>query len=197
MSEIERNKVLSIAQKRVYKHQYWFIGRQKTVFEAIKHFVITGDFILDYPKSFKFSQWLLYKSGYNGEKLHSLILRWLILNKHYDKLIIRFAGSEGGTDKGILKINTFIILKNKYLNKRKKKMNKNIEVEEIGVPKRDGSGRGQRLNRGRGGCNPPRDVNVSINYTRPNLRLFSGFGRRGFGFGRHNFGVRRRFRIMG
>jgi hypothetical protein len=28
-----------------------------------------------------------------------------------------------------------------------------------GVPKRDGSGRGIRANRGRGGCNPPRDMN--------------------------------------
>jgi len=28
-----------------------------------------------------------------------------------------------------------------------------------GVPRRDGSGRGVRANRGRGGCNPPRNKN--------------------------------------
>jgi predicted DNA-binding protein (UPF0251 family) len=30
-------------------------------------------------------------------------------------------------------------------------------AEEKGIPKRDGSGRGVRANRGRGGCNPPED----------------------------------------
>ena len=29
-----------------------------------------------------------------------------------------------------------------------------------GVPKRDGSGKGVRANRGRGGCNPPQDKNA-------------------------------------
>jgi len=28
-----------------------------------------------------------------------------------------------------------------------------------GTPKRDGSGKGQRANRGRGGCTPPKDKN--------------------------------------
>jgi len=28
-----------------------------------------------------------------------------------------------------------------------------------GRPRRDGSGRGKRANRGRGGCNPPRNKN--------------------------------------
>ena len=28
-----------------------------------------------------------------------------------------------------------------------------------GVPRRDGSGRGERANRGRGGCDPPRNKN--------------------------------------
>ena len=33
-------------------------------------------------------------------------------------------------------------------------------VNERGTPKRDGSGQGNRNNRGRGGCNPPKDRNV-------------------------------------
>lgn len=28
-----------------------------------------------------------------------------------------------------------------------------------GTPKKDGSGKGRRANRGRGGCNPPKDNN--------------------------------------
>ncbi len=45
---------------------------------------------------------------------------------------------------------------------------------EKGIPKRDGSGAGRRLNRGRGGCNPPMDKNA---------RGFAGRGG-GRGFGR-------------
>lgn len=33
-------------------------------------------------------------------------------------------------------------------------------MSEQGVPKRDGSGKGQRLNRGRGGCDKPSDKNA-------------------------------------
>jgi len=33
-------------------------------------------------------------------------------------------------------------------------------TEEKGIPKRDGSGKGLRANRGRGGCNPPQDKGV-------------------------------------
>ena len=32
-----------------------------------------------------------------------------------------------------------------------------------GIPKRDGSGRGTRENRGRGGCEPPRDRGIKLN----------------------------------
>ena len=31
-----------------------------------------------------------------------------------------------------------------------------------GVPKRDGSGKGKRLNKGRGGCNPRKNKNKSV-----------------------------------
>lgn len=54
-------------------------------------------------------------------------------------------------------------------------------VTNKGVPKRDGSGAGRRLNRGRGGCEPTQDKNA---------RGFGAIGRgmgpcgRGFGRGR-------------
>ena len=41
----------------------------------------------------------------------------------------------------------------------KKKKKTDVE-DENGVPKRDGSGRGIRANRGRGGCVPPADKNA-------------------------------------
>jgi predicted DNA-binding protein (UPF0251 family) len=39
-------------------------------------------------------------------------------------------------------------------------------AEEKGIPKRDGSGKGVRANRGRGGCNPPEDRGVNAPYGR-------------------------------
>lgn len=43
--------------------------------------------------------------------------------------------------------------------KRKKKEQTPEEMKLKGVPKRDGSGRGRRANRGRGGCKPPKNRN--------------------------------------
>jgi len=34
-------------------------------------------------------------------------------------------------------------------------------AEEKGIPKRDGSGKGMRANRGRGGCTPPQDKGIN------------------------------------
>ena len=36
----------------------------------------------------------------------------------------------------------------------------NKTVKDKGVPKYDGSGRGLRLNRGRGGCDPAKDIGL-------------------------------------
>ena len=52
-------------------------------------------------------------------------------------------------------------------------------TEEKGIPKRDGSGRGNRTNRGRGGCNPPQDKGI-----RSDAPPGAGLGRRAAGRGR-------------
>lgn len=41
---------------------------------------------------------------------------------------------------------------------------------ETNKPKRNGSGRGRRNNRGRGDCEPVRDKNKSLNYGKRNRR---------------------------
>lgn len=51
-------------------------------------------------------------------------------------------------------------------------------VGEKGIPKRDGTGRGTRANRGRGGCNPPGDAGER------GSRPGAGLGKRGSGRGR-------------
>ncbi len=52
-------------------------------------------------------------------------------------------------------------------------------TEEKGVPKRDGSGKGMRANRGRGGCSPPQDKGIDAE-----VPAGPGMGRRGPGRGR-------------
>ena len=59
-------------------------------------------------------------------------------------------------------------------------------TEEKGVPKRDGSGKGVRANRGRGGCNPPQDKGIKEDLpagTGPRYGMGRG-PRRGRGMGR-------------
>ena len=51
-------------------------------------------------------------------------------------------------------------------------------TEEKGIPKRDGSGRGIRSNRGRGGCNPPQDKGLDAD-----APAGPGLGRRALGRG--------------
>ncbi|MCP4648387.1 MAG: DUF134 domain-containing protein [bacterium] len=51
-------------------------------------------------------------------------------------------------------------------------------VEEKGVPKRDGSGKGVRANRGRGGCSPPEDKGVGRPCGRRGAGRGAGRGRR-------------------
>lgn len=59
-------------------------------------------------------------------------------------------------------------------------------TEEKGVPKRDGSGRGNRANRGRGGCKPPQDKGIKEDLpagTGPRYGMGRG-PRKGRGMGR-------------
>jgi hypothetical protein len=67
----------------------------------------TGDFYLDIKPSFMKNPKL---DGFNGNKNVSEVLNWLIDTQQYDNIIIRYAGSEGGSDRGKLKVTTWIEL---------------------------------------------------------------------------------------
>lgn len=90
------------AKNTIYKHPKWFIGGQKTVYEAMKYFAESPDFYLDTTLKYVPKE-IDRTKPYN-------VLGWLIENKKYKDLVIRYAGSEGGTDRGILKIKTYLEL---------------------------------------------------------------------------------------
>ena len=55
--------------------------------------------------------------------------------------------------------------------KMTKKMSDNL-TEEKGIPKKDGSGRGLRLNRGRGGCEITKEEGQGMNLPRQQKRRY-------------------------
>jgi hypothetical protein len=91
------------ATKTIYKHKDWYKEGNKTVFEAIKYMQDSGDFYLDILPKYK-------KTGFKGYKTVSEVLCHFINNKMYKDIIIRYKGREGGSDKGALKIATWIKL---------------------------------------------------------------------------------------
>jgi len=104
-------RIIQKAKNTKYKHKDWYRGTNRSVYSIMGELANTGDFYLDFPKTYGVSK--LRSIGYNGELKSSAVLKWLIATEKYDKLVIRFGGSERGTDKGILKVQTFIILKSK------------------------------------------------------------------------------------
>ncbi|CAK0755818.1 hypothetical protein CCP3SC1AL1_2210001 [Gammaproteobacteria bacterium] len=80
------------AKRLTYHHPNWFIGGQKSVYDAIQYFASSGDFVIDIPRT-------LYrdyqKTGYDGEKTSTAFVNWLIKNKKYEYLVIRYAGCCG------------------------------------------------------------------------------------------------------
>lgn len=111
MNKSKKEEILEKAKRTPYKHSAWYKGQKISVYKAIKHYVDTRDFYLDIPRTLTLTE--IRRMGYQGEPDKSAIIQWLKSAEKYDTLRIRFAGSEGGTDKGVLKVKTFIILKNK------------------------------------------------------------------------------------
>jgi hypothetical protein len=91
------------ATKTIYKHKNWFKEGNKTVFEAVQYMVDSGDFYLDILPKY-------YKQGYKEFRTTKEVLAYFIDNKMYGDIIIKYAGREGGSDKGVLKVKTFINL---------------------------------------------------------------------------------------
>lgn len=109
-----KQKILEKAKESEYRHKDWFSEGGKSVYDAIKYYVNSGDFYIDttiknyeqLPKEF-YNEWLTTKA----EPTKRDVREWLIKNKRYDKLVIRYDGKEGGSDKGKLKLQTYFILK--------------------------------------------------------------------------------------
>ena len=103
-------KILEKAKKTRYKHKDWYRGTNRSVYDIMLELTKTNDFIIDFSRNL--SAYELREMGYAGELNRSSTIQWLIDTEKYDKLLIRFTGSEGGSDKGKLKIQTYLILKN-------------------------------------------------------------------------------------
>jgi len=109
---MDEKKILEKAKKTRYKHKDWYRGTNKSVYEVIGEMVKSNDFRIDIPRTFysvPASQ--LRNMGYGGDLTTSSFIDWLIKNEYYNQLVIRYSGSEGGADKGKLKVQTFLILK--------------------------------------------------------------------------------------
>lgn len=100
-------EILEKAKNTPYNHQKWFIEGGKNVYEVMEYFVKTNDFYLDFSNRIQHINQL---NGYKGKSNRKDIVDWLVEQKQYDKLIIRYKGKEKGTDRGILKVQTYLIL---------------------------------------------------------------------------------------
>jgi len=110
---MNKTKILNKAKNTKYKHKDWYRGTNRSVYSVMQDMASTGDFYLDFPKTLnQISQ--LNKLNYRGVHTRPAVFKWLLDTKQYDKLVIRFGGSEGGVDKGKLKIQTFLILKRRF-----------------------------------------------------------------------------------
>ena len=102
-------EILKKAKNKTYNHRIWYSGFDKTVYEAIKHFADCKDFYIDLKGSIKY---LSQIEGYNGLNKRKDIINYCIENfeEHWHKLIINHP--ERGTDRGKLKLQTYLILSN-------------------------------------------------------------------------------------
>ncbi len=126
MLTLEKEKILEKSKNTPYSHKNWFKEGGKTVFEAIDYYVNSQDFYLDttikqfheLPEGLT-DDWLSEKTNKHIAIPLDYIISWLIKNNRYDKLVIRYIGKEGGTDRGKLKIQTFLILSQEKEAKKK------------------------------------------------------------------------------
>lgn len=95
------------AKATPYKHKSWFLNSDKSVYDAVQYFVESGDFRLELQNSIVSPQQIeglavgLYSTGEVVEYCVDHI------DTHWKYLKI---GGTGGSDKGKLKIQTFVEL---------------------------------------------------------------------------------------
>jgi len=100
--------ILEKAKNTKYKHHSWFLEGTKSVYDAVKYFVDSGDFSLGLKASVKYHSQV---DGLKGLENRSEILEHCIKNvdTHWKHLAIKYSG--GGQDSGKLKIQSFIAYK--------------------------------------------------------------------------------------
>jgi hypothetical protein len=105
----KEEKIIKKAKKTPYKHRNWYLEGEKTVYEAVKFFAESNDFFIGLKRTIKHINQI---EGYEGKPDRKKIIAYCIenLDKHWDKLRIKFRGSEGGTDRGKLKLQTYFAI---------------------------------------------------------------------------------------
>lgn len=101
-------QIIEKAKRTEYKHSKFFLEGGKSVYDAMSSFVKSGDFSLTLPRNITHASQI---DGYTGVTEKEAIVQWLIDTKQYNKLVLKYMGKEGGTDRGKLKIQTYLILK--------------------------------------------------------------------------------------
>lgn len=105
---LDAGKVLAKAHKTRYKHPRFYLNQDISVYDAIYYYVKSRDFQLDVPRKM-----LVRTPELQALNIWTVdeLIRYLISVGRYKDLVIRYRGKERGTDRGVLKVKTFIILK--------------------------------------------------------------------------------------
>jgi len=110
---MNNQQILKKAKQTKYNHTNWYRWENKNVYEAIKYFVDSGDFYIDLKNIINSPSQIGYKPSSKSITKEKLIKHCIDnFEEQWKNLRIRYAGSEGGSDKGKLKLKTFLILDN-------------------------------------------------------------------------------------
>lgn len=103
-------ELIKKAKATLYKNKTWFIEGDKSVYDAMKYYAMSGDFYLAVPKKLLWLSSLETVTGekYTGQKSVTELVKWLISIGRFDLLLIK---GEGGSDKGKLKAELFCFFK--------------------------------------------------------------------------------------
>lgn len=123
MNAMER-KIIERAKKTKYNHHKWF-KEGRTVYEAMEYFARCPDFVLDVVSSVTSED--VEGVRHRGEAVDILVKKGL-----YSKLVLRYNGRERGTDRGKLKLQTYIILKRGGLGLAKVEKQYSVELSSCG-----------------------------------------------------------------
>ena len=104
--------VVSKAQSTLYIHKNWYQNSNKSVYDAIKYYVESGDFSLDLKRTY------MRQGSIDGLPSTIITVKGAVsyckehIDTHWKYLRIKYNGREGGSDAGKLKLQTFIAYSN-------------------------------------------------------------------------------------